>query len=394
MRILFLSRWYPWPADNGARLRVYHLIRALAREHQVHLMSFADAHVDASALAEMRQWCASVDTFDYQAFRPGGARALAAFFDARPRSAVDTFSSELARAVDRFGPVDLVLASQIDMAPYALGAHSRWRILEELEVGVIADHAGIAGGVLPRLRARLTWLKLSRYVRGLLRVFDACTVVSQKEAALVAKLAPEGGRIRVVPNGVDIGGAAEVVAIPHPNSLIYAGALTYHANFDAVTYFLSEIYPQLRERHPGIVFTVTGRTSGVDVSQLARLPGVRFSGYLDDVRPAVASNWLSVVPLRIGGGTRLKILESLALGTPVVATRKGAEGLDLEDKRDLLLADDPAEFVEAVSRVLTDPAFRSSLSEAGRVAAKRYDWSTSGDHLLALIGQLSATGGK
>ncbi len=393
MKILFLSRWYPWPTDNGARLRVYNLIRALASCHEVHLISFIEQPIEAAGLAEMRRWCATVEGVPYRAFQPDGVRALIGFFDARPRSVVDTFNSAFAAAVDRAGAVDLALASEIDMAPYALRANARRRVLEELEVGVIASAIQRAPGVLARARAGLTWWKLARYVQELLQSFDACSVVSEAERARVARLAPPGRVVKVIPNGVDVAAAGTVAVTPIPKTLIYAGALTYSANYDAVKYFLDEIYPRLLARHPDLVFTVTGRTDGVDLRKLPTYPGVRFSGFLDDVRPSVAGAWLSVVPIRIGGGTRLKILESLALGTPVVSTRKGAEGLDLAEGREMLLADTPEAFAAEVERVLTEPALRDLLATNGRDAAKRYDWGMIGEKLLAMVGQLDATGG-
>lgn len=393
MKILFLSRWYPWPADNGARLRVLNLIKALSRRHEVHLVSYADGPVAPEALAAMRRWCASVETVTYRGFRPRGMRALLGFIDPRPRSVVDTYNVAMRAAAVRVGRVDVALASEIDMVPYALAANARRRVFEELEVGVIAGAATQANGVRAKIRAGLTWWKLSRYVRGTLKRFDACTVVSAAERDLAVGLAPAGYPIEVLPNGVDVDAMRAVTAAPTPGTLIYAGALTYHANYDAVAYFLEAIYPLIRERCPEATVTVTGRTDGIDLGRLSAHPGVRFSGYLDDVRPAIAGTWLSVVPLRVGGGTRLKILESLALGTPVVSTRKGAEGLDLVDGRDVMLADTPRAFAEAVTRVLGDPALRARLADAGRIAASRYDWGMIGDRLLALIDRFDDPGG-
>ncbi len=392
MKLLFLSRWFPWPADNGARLRAFHLIKALSTRHEVHLVSFAEDSVNPAALGEMRRWCTTVDVVPYRTFRPGSARALAAFFDARPRSVVATHSPSMEAAVRRAGRFQLVLASEIDMAPYALMADAHWSVLDGLEVGVRADAARNAVKTGTRLRQSLTWWKLSNYVRGLLRQFDAVTMVSEAEQALAMQLAPAGRSIDVIPNGVEATAAAKITRAPIPATLIYAGALTYHANYDAVLYFLSEIFPRLRQRFPELTFTVTGKTEGVDLAGLPRQAGVHFSGYLDNVWPAIAGSWISVVPLRVGGGTRLKVLESLALGTPVVATRKGAEGLELEDGRDILLADTPEAFAEAVGRVLVDPTLRTALSSAGCRAASRYDWSIIGERLLALIERVTAPG--
>jgi glycosyltransferase involved in cell wall biosynthesis len=146
-----------------------------------------------------------------------------------------------------------------------------------------------------------------------------------------------------------------------------------------VAYFLSEIFPLVRARVPQTRLRVTGRTQGVD---LARLPldGVELTGYVDDVRPVVAGSMAAVTPLRLGGGTRLKILEAMALGVPVVSTPKGVEGLDVQPGEHLLLGRTPAEFAEAVVRVLQDPALRQALAaQAVTHVRQRYDWEKIGD---------------
>jgi glycosyltransferase involved in cell wall biosynthesis len=161
--------------------------------------------------------------------------------------------------------------------------------------------------------------------------------------------------------------------------LIYPGALTYHSNLDAMVYFLRESWPIIQKQRPQVRLRITGRTDGVDLARLALTDQVVMTGYLDDIRSAVAQSWICVVPLRAGGGTRLKILESLALGTPVVSTSKGAEGLNLIPGRDILVADEPADFAEAVLNVLQDPVLRETLSRNGRQAVEaKYDWRIIG----------------
>ncbi|MBK9050663.1 MAG: glycosyltransferase [Chloroflexi bacterium] len=169
-----------------------------------------------------------------------------------------------------------------------------------------------------------------------------------------------------------------------PDTLVYAGAMTYKANFDAVAYFLGEIWPLIRAARPQAVFYVTGKLDGVPVERLPKQDGVIFTGYLDDVRPRVAQSWLSVIPLRLGGGTRLKVLESLALGTPVVTTSKGMEGLELMPERDVLVADTPEAFAAAVIQLLHDPNLHTLLSQHGQQAVKRYDWPKIGSELANL----------
>jgi glycosyltransferase involved in cell wall biosynthesis len=221
----------------------------------------------------------------------------------------------------------------------------------------------------------LSWLKWERYIRSLSRDIHTWTVVSNRESSLLKNIT--NGRIisQVVPNCVDYQYYQGDFGPAEADTLVYSGALTYFANYDAVSYFLSEIFPLIKNKRPKTRFLVTGKLDGVSVESLPHPEGVEFTGYLNDIRPTIAQSRVNVVPLRIGGGTRLKILESLALGTPVVSTSKGAEGLDLVDGRDLLVADGPADFAAAVLRLLEDSRLRERLSSAGCSAvASKYDW--------------------
>jgi glycosyltransferase involved in cell wall biosynthesis len=193
-------------------------------------------------------------------------------------------------------------------------------------------------------------------------------------------------RVYVIPNGVDTGQKQPDSSVqPRPNSLIYTGAVTYQPNYDAVVYFVREVLPLVRQRYPDIIFTVTGGTGDIDVSDLAAQPGVRFSGYLPEIDPAIRESWLTVVPLRMGGGTRLKILESMALGTPIVSTHKGAEGLNVSDGENIVLADSPAAMAEAIAALLADPARRDALAQAGRALVEaEYDWAIISARLSAI----------
>jgi glycosyltransferase involved in cell wall biosynthesis len=258
-------------------------------------------------------------------------------------------------------------------------------IFEELELAMLADAAG--PGTLPaqRLRAALTYWKTRRYVALAMRRCAGATVVSTAEERLARQIAPPGLPVAVVPNGVDLAGCAGPWPPPAPDTLIYPGALSYDANHDAVAHFIGAILPRIRCERPEVRLRVTGRATEAQIASLPQADGIEFTGYLDDVRPAVAGAWAEVVPLRKGGGTRLKVIEALALGTPVIATRKGAEGLDLMPGRDLLVADAPEEFAAAALRVLGSPALRVELASAGRRAATDYDWGHSVDRLCALL---------
>jgi glycosyltransferase involved in cell wall biosynthesis len=382
MRILFLSRWYPYPPDNGSKIRIYHLIRALAERHQVHLVSHISEPASPGQLEAMRAYCRQVETVPYRPFRPGSLKALAGLFAWRPRSVQDTFSPEmLARAqrVARAQSFDAVIASQIDMAPYALDLPIGSKFLEELELTMLYEQFSCAPGVWRKLRAGLTWWKYRRYTAQVLRAFDACTVSTEREYALVRQVAAAVPCLHVVPNGVDVSASAGDYGAPEAGTLIYSGALSYSANFDAMDYFLREIFPLIRAERPDAKLAITGKAEAGLLARLPQVPGVTFTGYLEDVRPAVAGSWASVVPLREGAGSRVKILEAMSLGTPVVTTSKGAEGLDVQPGLDLLVADTPAGFAAETLRLLGAPELRLALSARARQTVRsKYNWALIG----------------
>ena len=396
MRILFLSRWFPYPSDNGSRLRIFNLLKYLSSRCTVDLISFASEPVTDEGLAAMRKYCERVDVVRYRPFQSTRWTALAGYFSSRPRSVIDTYSVEMQRRVEqvwREQPYDVVIAGQIDVAPYALALPNVPRVFEEVEVGKFYERYVDERHPLKKMRMGLTWSKTSRYMADLLRGFDGCTVVSEREREYVRQIAPgyQPSRMHVVPNGVDLARPTDFGA-PQADTLVYSGALTYYANWEAVEFFLREVFHLIRAKRPGVQLTVTGRLDGVPVDRLPNRDGTVFTGYVDDVRPVVARSWVSIVPLLTGGGTRLKILESLALGTPVVSTSKGAEGLDLVPGRDIVIADEPANFANAVLCVLRDADLRETLSRNGRRAVTRYDWQVIGPEFCNFVQEIAVKG--
>jgi glycosyltransferase involved in cell wall biosynthesis len=307
---------------------------------------------------------------------------LISFLSPRPRSAINTYSLDFQQQVEQIGRkvgVDLVIASQIDMLLYPLKLPNIPRVLEEMQVLVIYDQYSQQHHLLKRLRSGLTWWKLRHYLSELLPAYAGCTVASERERDCVLSAVPGYQPVVTVPNGIDLSRYDGDFGQPEPDTLVYAGSLTYQPNFDAMEFFLRDIFPAVQTERPSVKLLVTGNIDGVDRKALPDNAGVVFTGYLDDVRPTIARSWVSIAPLLAGGGTRVKILESLALGTPVVATSKGAEGLDLVSGRDILIADRPAEFAAAVLRIFKDNDLRDSLSRNGRQAvATKYDWETIG----------------
>jgi glycosyltransferase involved in cell wall biosynthesis len=387
MRVLFLSRWFPHPPDNGAKLRILNNLRYIGARHELVLIALGERSVvaDLEAHRALRAFCARVHAVPYRSFRPSSPRAVAALLSNQPRFLIDTFQPKINTLVEaeikRELP-DVIVASQIDMLPYALrksGVPVVPVVLEELELSIHADAATTG------MRSKLTWFKLSHYLKRVLPRLAACTVASEREAANVRRIISEYDRLTVIPNAVDVAAYRGDYGAVEPDSLIFSGALTYQPNEDAMRFFLAEVYPRVLAEVPQAHLKITG-AQPKDMSPLPSQANVVLTGAVADVRPLIARSAVSVVPLRVGGGTRLKILEAMALSTPVVATSKGAEGLAATPGENLLIADTPAEMAAAIVRLLRSPDARHSLANAARrLVETHYDAPVIGARLEALL---------
>ncbi len=389
MRILALTSWWPEPADNGSRLRIANLLRALAKYHEIHLISFIQETVCDDQIEKMRNICASVEIVQQRTWNPRPGEQIQSLWHTEPASFRATWSSEFDHCVRRRAdvcPPDIVIAFQINTARYALNVPNVPRFLEELEIGSIHTDFILEQTPHRRLRAWLTWQKHASYVSSLLRHFDACTVVSEKERQLARTIAPFMQEIHVLPNGTDVNITGTDWGEPQKDTLIYPGALTFDANFDAVRHFLNDIYPRIRAVRPNVRFVVTGKAPPEQRAGLPQMEGVELTGYVPNVHPLIARSWCEVVPLRHGGGTRLKVLEALALGTPVVSTPKGIEGLDLEHNVHVLIAQTAEAFADATLDLLERPDMRARLAAEGRRrVVERYDWRVIGEQFNSLL---------
>jgi sugar transferase (PEP-CTERM/EpsH1 system associated) len=390
MKVLLLSSWFPYPPDNGSRIRIFNLIKQLSKEHDITLLSFSrDGKVAEDRLQAMQHYCATVQAVPLAPFRPSSFRSVLGLFSSRPRSFVDTYSRRMQMLVEQTGEeqdFSVVIALEMDAASYAITLKGMPRILEDVELAALREKHTSQSRVGRRLRYGLMWWKTRRFTAHLLRQFDGCTVVSQQERANVLSIAPDCRRVAVIPNGVDLDQYKGDFGAPEPGTLVFPGALTFNANFDAMEFFLSEVFPLVKANRPEVILRITGKTNGVPVDRLPLDESVMLTGYLEDVRPTVAQSWACVVPLRVGGGTRLKILEAMALGTPVVSTSKGAEGLEVTHGENILLADTPAEFADAVLRLLNNRALRARLAANGRrLVESQYGWEGIGKKLDQLL---------
>jgi polysaccharide biosynthesis protein PslH len=263
-------------------------------------------------------------------------------------------------------------------------------LLDQVEVSGVERAYWEANGLPARLRSGLTYGKSRQYWRRRLRRYRGLTAVSEAEADAVRRVlgvGPNAPPVHVLPNGVDVS------AYPYRTDrnaeqgcLIYNGGLTYGPNRDAVEWFATEILPKVAIQIPEAHLVVTGRYDLAAVRALTENPRIRLTGFLPDLRPTLERAALCVVPLRAGGGTRLKILEAWAAGIPVVSTTIGAAGLDATEGTHLRLADTPEAFAEAVTDLLRNPVqARTLATNARRYVETRFDWRAIGCQLSEIL---------
>ena len=260
-----------------------------------------------------------------------------------------------------------------------------------LESKLMTQYAERESSFPRRLYALQTAPKIRAVERRVLRQCDVHLAVSEQDRSALIALEPAAA-IHVVGNGVDTGYYSDCHAAPSAARfrVLFVGAMDYHANIDAVEIFSRESWPSLHAAAPDLVFTVLGRAPAEALrKRLVEIPGVEVTGTVPDVRQYYREAVALVVPLRIGGGTRLKILESMAAGVPVVSTAVGAEGLLAQPGVDFLAAEAPAEFCDCVLKVRNDPSFaRRICDSAGEVIRRHYDWGVIGGALQKVYASL------
>ncbi|MEJ7582530.1 MAG: glycosyltransferase [Acidimicrobiales bacterium] len=392
MRILVLSSVLPFPPDDGGRIRVFHLLRGLAEVHDVELLTLTD---DSDGEREGHAVLAADGVGVHAVSHRPDRRAVSVRSLLTGRS----FHGDLVRSAalrarlrERLagGDIDVVQCEYAAMAryrrwdqdvPWVLDAHNvEFRISDTL-----ADSATGARQAPYRMYARREARCRRREEIAAWRDMEHVVVVSGVDREIVAAIAPDTPTT-VVPNGVDL----EHLRPPpertgHRPAAVFVGKMDYRPNVDGVRWFADEMLPLVRARVPSFELTIVGRDPTPAVRALGDRPGVHVTGPVLDAAPLLHDAALAVVPLRAGSGTRLKVLEALATGTPVVSTSVGVEGLDLEPGRHVVVADDPHTFATAVVELMADPGRRADLASAGRrLVEERFGWPHSVAALVAV----------
>jgi polysaccharide biosynthesis protein PslH len=384
MRILWVKMGGLWPSTTGGRVRSLRTISELARRHEVTVITTHGPGDDPEGLTARLADCRVV-SIPYLPPKRGSAAFPAAvarsWFSRYPVDLCKWQVPEVRRQVEELiqdGAVDLCVTDFLFAAVNVpTGGHVPTVLFEHnVEYIIWQRLCALETNPVKRALFEIEWRKLRASEAAACRRADLTIAVSEDDRERLEEIAP-GIRAASIPTGVDTtyfspNGFHEV-----PSRLVFSGSMDWHPNEDAVLHFVDAILPRIRAEVPDVSFTVVGRNPTARVRALAEQPGIFITGTVDDVRPSIAQGSVYVVPLRAGGGTRLKIFEALAMAKPVVSTTVGAEGLGLQPGRDYIAADDPGAFADGVVSLLRDPARRLALGDAGRTLVDTcYSWPT------------------
>jgi polysaccharide biosynthesis protein PslH len=402
LSILYVSQMPASPPRFGAQARIHGLMTALGRRHDLTAVMMVDDEFDIDECRRaMQAHCREVVLIQNPYGRDGLAKRL---LQLRSLASTKSFERlrvvvpEMQRALDkvlrarRFDVVNLefTFLGHCDLRQAPSGEKAPAVVVDShnIDYDIARQYASAGANFARRLYAELNWRKLRREELGTYRDADGvylCSVADQQR--LLGEI--PSARTIVIPNAADVEFYKPRAADPQPDgrTVVFFGLMSYMPNIDGAGYFLREIWPRIAEANPQARCKIIGGSPPASLTALAG-PRIEFTGFVPDLRPHLAEAAAVVVPLRIGGGTRLKIVEAMAMGKAIVSTTLGAEGIEAVPGRDILIADEPAIFANSVSRLLTEPGLAAQIGNSARqLSEARYAWSSAARALESFFRQ-------
>lgn len=394
MRVLWIKSDFPIPADTGGKIRTRHLLVELAKRADVTFLSYAPPGHESKSITALNSLGVKTETiFRPEEIKQGAGfhlRVLANVPSDKPYTIKKYISQQMIdkiRELARPDLTDVVLCDFLEMAwcrdyvkkvPTVLFEHN-------VESMIWRRYYDVETSALKKIYFAFEMQRMARYEAEACQSFDHILTVSEQDGQLLRK---EFGlrNYTSLPTGVDTEffqpWEGEI-----SGRLVFCGSMDWMPNIDGFWWFYREIYNLVKNEVPAISFSVVGRRPGDDIKQVAGAdPTVIITGTVDDVRPHVAAGQLYVVPLRVGGGTRIKIYEAMAMKKCVISTRIGAEGLPLIDGKHIVLADSEREFADRIKELLRDDNKRHSIAEAGyRLVTENYGWGKAAEILHSAL---------
>jgi len=387
VKILFISYDFPFPPAGGSISRDYNLIKQLSRHHELHWINRTiRGKIKQEYKDEMKKYFTEMDIVEWD-YNHDPAGLLKSMITKSPyiirRFQSDQMKNLVSKKISE-NQFDLIFCDHIYLSQYIADniAGSIPVIPNNEDCGFtyykrMTENSGLTRSVY----ARSQWKKLLEYEIEVLKKYKVYITTSEKEKELISEYYNEA-EIVVIENGVDTEYFSPGIRNDSAPNIVFTAWFKYYPNVKAAIDFANNVFPEIRKAIPDIKFYIIGKEPPPSVKKLENKERIIVTGYVDDVRDYLRNADAAVVPLQIGGGTRLKILEAMSMKVPVVSTALGAEGLDAEDGRDILIAHDDKDFVSKVIRVIKDKQLSGLLSVNGRkLTEEKYNWEISGNKL-------------
>jgi len=435
MRVLYITPYVP----SCIRVRPYNFIKNLAKNHEVTLVALIQSEHDRRALAEMSKVCSCVKPIrmsKMQSLMSCGKR----LFSKMPLQAAYTYLPNLTRTVDDLiikQPFDVVHVEHVRGAHYATHIGSLPKVYDSVDciTLLLRQFLKTKKNPVSWFLALEEWAKMRVYEAMISEKFDKIVITSQSDRQALESLLwerirkrlklrempvqppqtpeeieewritrqiiemsqdrrlealmPQGGRVSVLPNGVDHEYFAPMDDVPEaPESIVFSGKMSYYANVAAVKYFYDNIYPLVKSVRPKAKFIIAGADPPSSIRKLAEDPSVTVTGYVDDIRPYIARSAVSISPITVGVGIQNKVLEAMSMGKPVVATSKACSAITAADGKSILLADQPGDFAAKINELLASPGKRREIGKnASRYVQENHDWGTISGRLVDIYSE-------
>ena len=386
MNILFLSTRSPYPLISGHSLRTYHILKGAAQKHRVTFLTYTqlpEHELKKTNLDHLRGFCHEVYPFRIPVDESRFNLTISIFrnmFSPLPFVAHKYGTVAMRQQIRKILKKQTIDLVHVDLLPLSI-YYNEFNELPKILVNHNVESLRLLRWYqtepnwVKRNYLGLQYLKLRSFERSAMEKFDCCVVVSELDKQVLVNMGVENN-IFVVPNGTDTDffkpGGKETIE----NSVLWLGHMDVHTNKDAVLYYWQDIFPIIRKRYPQMEMIFVGTSPPREIADFARSdPNVKVTGFVNDIRPYLETAAVMVVPIRIGSGTRLKILDAMAMGKAIVSTSVGCEGLGITDGKNILVADNPEEFASQVLSLLRNQSLRNDIEKNARNLAEKYDWN-------------------
>lgn len=390
MKILWISPALPYPPDNGLKVRIFNLISPLSQYHDISLVSFVDTkEPQEENISHLSKYCTTVRSVPFQ---PEGAKGYG-LFNRLPDVVLVYFSSSMVKAIKEEiskRDFDIIIIESLKMAQYLPADFKGLSTLSTHNVESIKYRSllELKKGIKKKTGALIQLSKLRRYEINMLNEFDLCITVSERDRYVFQKWSSHRNmEIEEIPIGID---TAEYKPIEDEKkdgkTISFCGACSYEPNVDAILYFYKEILPIIKYEIPDVTFQVIGSNPPTEILNLASEDNITVTGYVDDVKTYLLKSSVFAAPLRMGGGSKVKIIQAMGSGLPVVTTPEGARGIHATPGKDLLVADNSRGFAQHVISLLQNEDLRTSISKSARECiVARYDMDVvAGNYTLVM----------